>query len=180
MACIWNFLSPVLECCETCWLPKGATDGMSSADAEDGNRGALPPAVYHEFEPGHKIYPYLLRGMEITRQTRSGRLTSLTSRWRAFMYLAVVLDWVTRRVLSRRVSIAIELHSASRHWRTLSPATASWTSSIPTGARISRAPRLAACSPVMASPSAWPSAPGVFVGRLRRGVKYEGVYLVVR
>jgi len=26
------------------------------------------------------------------------------------MYLAVVLDWATRRVLSRRVSIAMELH----------------------------------------------------------------------
>ncbi|MEY9278817.1 hypothetical protein ABIA03_000009 [Bradyrhizobium yuanmingense] len=22
--CIWSFLSPVRECCEACWLPRGA------------------------------------------------------------------------------------------------------------------------------------------------------------
>jgi hypothetical protein len=29
--CIWSFLSPVRECCEACWLPRGARSaaGMS-------------------------------------------------------------------------------------------------------------------------------------------------------
>src|SRR4051794_6471370 len=34
-------------------------------------------------EPGHKIHPYLLRGMEITRPNQVWRWTSPTSRWRA-------------------------------------------------------------------------------------------------
>ena len=37
-------------------------------------------------EPGHKIYPYLLRGMEITRPNQVWRWTSRTSRWRVASY----------------------------------------------------------------------------------------------
>ena len=33
--------------------------------------------------PGHKIYPYLLRGLPITRPIKSGPWTSATSPWRA-------------------------------------------------------------------------------------------------
>ncbi|MGY2933100.1 transposase InsO family protein [Bradyrhizobium sp. GM6.1] len=47
---------------------------------------------------------------------------------RGFVYLAVMLDSFSRRVLSWRVSIAMEAPSASRRWRTLSLATASRTS----------------------------------------------------
>src|SRR3989475_9414832 len=56
-------------------------------------------------EPGHKIYPYLLRGMEITRpnQVLAKDITYIPMA-RGFVYLAVVLDWATRRVLSWRVS----------------------------------------------------------------------------
>ena len=52
-------------------------------------------------EPGHKIYPYLLRGMEITRlnQVWAMEITYIPMT-RGFVYLAVVLDWFSRRVLS--------------------------------------------------------------------------------
>ena len=33
--------------------------------------------------PGHKIYPYLLRGVKVERPIESGRRTSPISRWRA-------------------------------------------------------------------------------------------------
>jgi len=61
-------------------------------------------------EPGHKIYPYLLRGMEITRpnQVWAMDITYITMA-RGFVYLAVVLDWFSRRVLSWRVSITMML-----------------------------------------------------------------------
>jgi len=60
-------------------------------------------------EPGHKIYPYLLRRMAVTRPNQVWRWTSPTSRWRGgFVYLAVVLDWFSRRVLSWRLSITME------------------------------------------------------------------------
>jgi putative transposase len=60
-------------------------------------------------EPGHKIYPYLLRGMEITRPNQVWAMDiTYTPMARGFVYLAVVLDWATRRVLSWRLSITME------------------------------------------------------------------------
>ncbi|MEY9365350.1 transposase-like protein [Bradyrhizobium yuanmingense] len=60
-------------------------------------------------EPGHKIYPYLLRGMEITRPNQVWAMDiTYIPMARGFVYLAVVLDWATRRVLSWRVSITME------------------------------------------------------------------------
>ena len=60
-------------------------------------------------EPGHKIYPYLLRGMAITQpnQVWAMDITYITMA-RGFVYLAVVLDWFSRRVLAWRVSITME------------------------------------------------------------------------
>ena len=55
-------------------------------------------------EPGHKIYPYLLRGMEITRPNQVWAMDiTYIPMARGFVYLAVVLDWATRRVLSWRL-----------------------------------------------------------------------------
>ncbi|MHC1950831.1 IS3 family transposase [Bradyrhizobium sp. UFLA06-06] len=60
-------------------------------------------------EPGHKIYPYLLRGMEITRPNQVWAMDiTYIPMARGFVYLAVVLDWFSRRVLSWRVSITME------------------------------------------------------------------------
>ena len=60
-------------------------------------------------EPGHKIYPYLLRGMEITRPNQVWAMDiTYIPMARCFVYLAVVLDWFSRRVLSWRVSITME------------------------------------------------------------------------
>src|SRR6202521_4709897 len=60
-------------------------------------------------EPGHKIYPYLLRGVEVTRPNQVWAMDiTYIPMARGFVYLAVVLDWFSRRVLSWRVSITIE------------------------------------------------------------------------
>ena len=60
-------------------------------------------------EPGHKIYPYLLRGMEITRPNQVWAMDiTYIPMARGFVYLAVVLDWFSRRVLSWRASITME------------------------------------------------------------------------
>ncbi len=60
-------------------------------------------------EPGHKIYPYLLRGMDITRPNQVWAMDiTYIPMARGFVYLAVVLDWFSRRVLSWRVSITLE------------------------------------------------------------------------
>jgi hypothetical protein len=49
-------------------------------------------------EPGHKIYPYLLRGVEITQpnQVWAMDITYIPME-RGFVYLAVVLDWFIRQ-----------------------------------------------------------------------------------
>ena len=60
-------------------------------------------------EPGYKIYPYLLREKEITRPNQVWAMDiTYIPMARGFVYLAVVLDWASRRVLSWRVSITME------------------------------------------------------------------------
>ena len=59
--------------------------------------------------PGHRIYPYLLRGLTITGPTRYGRWTSLTSPWRVDSSIWPRW-WIgsRRRVISWRLSITME------------------------------------------------------------------------
>jgi putative transposase len=60
-------------------------------------------------EPGHKIYPYLLRGLAITRANQVWAMDiTYIAMAKGFVYLAVVLDWFSRRVLAWRVSITME------------------------------------------------------------------------
>ena len=60
-------------------------------------------------EPGHKVYPYLLRGMEIVRPNQVWAMDiTYIPMAKGFVYLAAVLDWFSRRVLSWRVSITME------------------------------------------------------------------------
>ena len=60
-------------------------------------------------EPGHKIYPYLLRGLEIVRPNQVWAMDiTYIPMAKGFVYLAVVLDWFSRRVLSWRVSITMQ------------------------------------------------------------------------
>jgi putative transposase len=59
--------------------------------------------------PGHKIYPYLLRGKKIERPDHVWAMDiTYIPMARGFVYLAAVVDWATRRVLSHRVSITME------------------------------------------------------------------------
>jgi len=59
--------------------------------------------------PGHKIYPYLLRGLLIDRpnQVWCADITYIPMA-RGFVYLVVVMDWFSRRVLAWRLSITME------------------------------------------------------------------------
>jgi putative transposase len=60
-------------------------------------------------EPGHKIYPYLLRGLAITRPNQVWAMDiTYIAMARGFVYLAVALDWFSRRVLAWRLSITME------------------------------------------------------------------------
>ena len=133
-------------------------------------------------QPGHKIFPYLLRGVEITRPNQVWAMDiTYIPMARGFVYLAVVLDWFSRRVLSWRVSITME---ASFCVETLEEALAKhgkpeifntdqgsqFTCPAFTGVLATHAIRIS-----MDGKGAWRD--NVFVERLWRSVKYEEVYL---
>lgn len=61
--------------------------------------------------PGHKVYPYLLKGMEINRsnQVWCSDITYLPLD-KGFAYLTVVMDWQSRYVLSWEVSVTMDEH----------------------------------------------------------------------
>lgn len=59
--------------------------------------------------PGQKIYPYLLRSLPITRPNQVWAMDiSYIPMARGFVYLAAVIDWFSRRVLSWRLSITMD------------------------------------------------------------------------
>jgi putative transposase len=59
--------------------------------------------------PGHKVYPYLLSGMEITRpdQVWSADITYIPMT-RGFLYLVAIIDWYSRYVLAWRLSNTLD------------------------------------------------------------------------
>ena len=61
--------------------------------------------------PQHRVYPYLLRGLAIDRpnQVFAMDITYIPMA-RGFVYLVAVLDWYSRKVLSWRVSITMDVH----------------------------------------------------------------------
>jgi len=133
-------------------------------------------------EPGHKVYPYLLRGVEITRpnQVWAMDITYIPME-RGFVYLAVVLDWFSRRVLSWRVSITMEAafcvetleDALARHGRPEIFNTDQGSQF--TGAAFIGVLSTHGIAISMDGKGAWRD--NVFVERLWRSVKYEEVYL---
>ena len=59
--------------------------------------------------PGHKIYPYLLRDLLVTKpdQVWAADISYIPMQ-KGFVYLVAVVDWFSRRVLAWRVSITME------------------------------------------------------------------------
>ena len=59
--------------------------------------------------PQHKVYPYLLKGLEIVRPNHvwCADITYIPMR-RGFLYLVAIMDWATRKVLAWRLSNTME------------------------------------------------------------------------
>ena len=66
------------------------------------SRTSTPP-------PGHRVYPYLLREVEITRpnQAWAADITYIPME-RGFMYLVAIMDWYSRYVLAWRLSNSLD------------------------------------------------------------------------
>jgi|SRR5665213_286542 len=131
---------------------------------------------------GHKIYPYLLRDLAVDRpnQVWAMDITYIPMK-RGFVYLAAVVDWFTRRVLSWRLSITMEAdfcieavqEALAKHGKPEIFNTdqgSQFTSAAFTGLLADNAIAIS-----MDGKGSWRD--NVFVERLCRSVKYEEVYL---
>jgi putative transposase len=133
-------------------------------------------------EPGHKIYPYLLRGIAITRPNQVWAMDiTYIPMARGFVYLAAVLDWFSRRVLAWRLSITME---SSFCVAALEDAIARYGKPDVFNTDQGSQFTAAAFTDVLAEKGITISMDGkgawrdnVFVERLWRSVKYEEVYL---
>ena len=132
--------------------------------------------------PEHQIYPYLLRDLKIERANHvwATDITYIPMK-RGFVYLAVILDWASRRVLAWDVSISMEAdfcvrvldEALARYGRPEifnSDQGSQFTSSAFTGRLRAEEIKIS-----MDGKGCWRD--NVFVERLWKSVKYEEVYL---
>ena len=132
--------------------------------------------------PGHRIYPYLLRGMSIDRpnQVWAADITYIPMA-RGFMYLVAILDWHSRRVLSWRLSNTMDTdfcvdaleEALARHG---SPGIFNTDQGAQfTAGAFTDVLKVHGVQISMDGKGRWMD--NVFVERLWRSVKYEDVYL---
>jgi len=132
--------------------------------------------------PDHKIYPYLLRGVEISRanQVWAADITYLPMA-KGFCYLVAIMDWASRRVLAWRLSNTLDasfcteaLEEAIRKYGKPEIFNTDQGSQFTSGAFIEILDTHGV-NISMDSRGRW--IDNVFIERLWRSVKYEEVYL---
>jgi putative transposase len=132
--------------------------------------------------PGHKIFPYLLRGLTIGRpnQVWATDITYIPM-VRGFVYLCAVMDWFARRILAWRLSNTMEAEfcvevledALAKHGRPEifnSDQGSQFSGTAFTGVLIKNEIAIS-----MDGKGAWRD--NVFVERFWRSIKYEEVYL---
>lgn len=133
-------------------------------------------------EPGHKVYPYLLRDKKVMKPNQVWAMDiTYIPMAKGYCYLAAVVDWFSRRVLSWRLSISMEAafcieaveeavkkHGCPEIFNT--DQGSQFTSQAFTGLLAKHGIAIS-----MDGKGAWRD--NVFVERLWRSVKYEEVYL---
>jgi len=132
--------------------------------------------------PAHKIYPYLLRDLDIYRpnQAWATDITYIPMK-RGFVYLVAILDWFSRRVLAWDLSISMEAdfcvraldEALAKHGKPEifnSDQGSQFTSTAFTGRLLAEEIKIS-----MDGRGCWRD--NVFIERLWKSVKYEHVYL---
>jgi putative transposase len=134
-------------------------------------------------DSGHKVYPYLLRGLQIDKvnQVWATDITYIPMA-RGFMYLVCIMDWHSRYVLSWRLSNTLEadfcVDALEEALSSVVPGIfntdqgSQFTSEAFTSVLSNRGVQIS-------MDSAGSYMDNVFVERLWRSVKYEEVYLKV-
>jgi len=147
-----------------------------------GLAGMAPGPNTSRPHPQHKVYPYLLRGVNVVRpnQVWSTDITYIRLA-RGFVYLVAVIDWYSRKVLSWRLSNTLDsgfcvecLEQALQAYGTPeifnTDQGCQFTSEIFTGV-------LKAHGIAISMDGRGRALDNIFVERLWRSVKHEDVYL---
>ena len=147
-----------------------------------GLRSVAPRPNTSRRAPGHRVYPYLLRDLAVSRpdQAWCADLTFLPMA-HGFLYLVAIMDWYSRKVLSWGLSTtqdtvfcvhalaeAIERYGTPEVFNT--DQGSQFTSSAWTGELTAQGIRIS-----MDGKGQW--SDNVFIERLWRSLKYECVYL---
>ena len=147
-----------------------------------GIQALAPQPGTSKAQPGHKIYPYLLRKLAIVRANQVWALDTTYIRMaHGFVYLTAVVDVVSRKVLAHKVAITLEAVHAKE---AIEQAFARY--GVPEIVNTDQGSQFTAeeftdvvlakgCRLSMDGRGAWRD--NVFVERLWRSVKYERVYL---
>ncbi len=133
-------------------------------------------------QPGHKVYPYLLRDMQITRANQVWAMDiTYIPMAKGWVYLTAVLDWYSRKVLAWRLSISMDVDASLE---AVQEAIARWgrpdifntdQGSQFTSQAFTQLLKDHGIAISMDGKGCWRD--NVFVERLWRSVKYEEVYL---
>jgi len=149
-----------------------------------GMEALCPQPGTSQRHPGHKIYPYLLRKLAITRANQVWALdTTYIPMARGFVYLTAVVEVASRMVLAHKLAVTMEACHAKEiieqaFARLGAPEIVNtdqgsqFTAEEFTSAVIDRG-----CKLSMDGRGSWRDNVKVFVERLWRSVKYECVYL---
>ena len=131
--------------------------------------------------PGHKKYPYLLRGLDVNRpdQVWASDITYIPMA-RGFLFLVAIMDWYSRRVLSWRLSNTLDSSFCTEALEA-----AIKTHGVPDifntdqGSQYTSEPWIQACESrgiKVSMDGKGRALDNVFIERLWRTLKYEQVY----
>jgi putative transposase len=146
-----------------------------------GLEAIYPKPRLSEAGRGHKIYPYLLRGVKIERpdQVWSSDITYVPMA-SGFMYLAAVIDWYSRYVVAWRLSNTLDgafcLEMLDEALRAGKPAVFNTDQGVQFTAEAFTG-RLVSAGVAVSMDGRGRALDNVFVERLWRTVKYEDIYL---
>ena len=160
----------------------GESQAGAAADASDGPGGDLPEAEVESAGRGHKVYPYLLRGVKVERpdQVWSTDITYVPMP-SGFMYLAAVIDWYSRYVIAWRLSNTLDggfcLEMLEEALRSRDAPRCSTPTRGCSSRRQAFTGRLESAGVAVSMDGRGRALDNVFVERLWRTVKYEDIYI---
>jgi putative transposase len=132
-------------------------------------------------DAGHRVYPYLLRGLQIKapNEVWASDITYIRMR-RGFAYLAAVMDWFSRYVIAWKLAISLEVAFCLEALEEALGLTRPGIHNSDQGSQytsVEYTQRLLAAGVRISMDGRGRFLDNIFVERLWRTVKYEEVYL---